>query len=100
MEERVLEGHVKDLTYLEPRRLAFENTSASAKRVVPVVTPDPRDEIIRQLGEEISEPRHERPMPAERVSPLGLHQLEVSRPEVSHTPHYSKIVTYNEEQQA
>ncbi|KAK7265500.1 hypothetical protein RJT34_33120 [Clitoria ternatea] len=57
MEERVLEGHVKDLTYLEPRRLAFENTSASAKRVVLLVTPDLRDEIIRQLREEIVELR-------------------------------------------
>ncbi|KAK7312010.1 hypothetical protein RJT34_10541 [Clitoria ternatea] len=100
MEERVPEGHVEDLTYLEPRRLAFENTSASVKRVVPVVTPDHKVEIIRQLQEDIVELRRERSTPAERMSPPRLHQLEVSRPEVSHMPYYSKIITYDEEQQA
>ncbi|KAK7309173.1 hypothetical protein RJT34_05697 [Clitoria ternatea] len=99
MEKRVPKGHVKDLTYLEPRRLAFENTSASTKRVVLMVTPDPRDEIIRQPKEEIAKLSHEHSTPAERVSSLELHQPKVLRPEVSHIPYYSKIVTYDEEQQ-
>ncbi|KAK7302270.1 hypothetical protein RJT34_13155 [Clitoria ternatea] len=55
------------------RHLAFENTSAFTKRVVPVVTFDLRDEIIRQLKEEITELRHGRSMLVEKVSLLGLH---------------------------
>ncbi|KAK7263048.1 hypothetical protein RJT34_30632 [Clitoria ternatea] len=71
MEERVPHGHVEDLTYLEPKRLAFNNTSASAKRVVPVVTPDPRDEIIKQLREELAELRREHSTSAESSQPYS-----------------------------
>ncbi|KAK7311900.1 hypothetical protein RJT34_10361 [Clitoria ternatea] len=53
MENREPEGHVEYLAFLELRRLAFGTTSASTRNVVPVVTPDPMDDIIRQLKEEL-----------------------------------------------
>ncbi|KAK7285781.1 hypothetical protein RJT34_20562 [Clitoria ternatea] len=64
------------------------------------MTPDLRDKVIRQLREKLAELRCERSMPADTMSPLGFHQPKVSKPEVSRTPYYSKIVTYDKEQQA
>ncbi|KAK7317848.1 hypothetical protein RJT34_02420 [Clitoria ternatea] len=81
MEERVPEGHVENLTYFEPRRLTFENTSASTKRVVLVVTLDPKDEISRQLKEEITELRHDRSTPTERIVMYDEEQQAQSRTE-------------------
>ncbi|KAK7293788.1 hypothetical protein RJT34_16662 [Clitoria ternatea] len=44
---RIPKGHVEDLTYLEPRHLAFEILNAPLRKIATMATPDLRNDIIR-----------------------------------------------------